>query len=99
MASDDAPRAHSSATAKAAHVRPTPFDWMELLKTVALPLVTLVLGYMFNQSISERQRASSQATLLTDMTTRREQADSDLRKDMFQSILSTFMDKDPKLAP
>ena len=75
------------------------FHWMELLKTIALPLVTLLLGAMFNASLTTRQTAASQANLLTQVTARQEQDDSDLRKDMFQKILDTFMNKDPKLAP
>lgn len=75
------------------------FHWMDLLKTIALPLVTLLLGAMFNESLTTRQAAANKANLLTEMTARREQDDSDLRKDMFQKILDTFMNKDPKLAP
>jgi hypothetical protein len=78
---------------------PAAFQWIELVKTVALPLVTLLLGAMFNASLNTRQVAASEANLLTEMTARREQADSDLRKDMFQKILDTFMNKDPKLVP
>jgi hypothetical protein len=77
----------------------TPFRWMELLKVVALPLVTAVLGFTFNSTLAERQAADNDMRLYTEMMARREQADSDLRKDMFKSILETFMSKDPKLAP
>lgn len=73
------------------------FDWMDLLKVVALPIVTLYLGFMFNSALSERQATDNKMRLYTEMMARREQADSDLRKDMFKSILDTFMSKDPKL--
>jgi hypothetical protein len=75
------------------------FSWMELLKVVALPLVTLFLGFTFNSTLAERQAADNNMRLYTEMMARREQADSDLRKDMFKSILDTFMSKDPKLEP
>lgn len=71
--------------------------WMDLVKVVALPLVTLVLGFLFNSSLNQRQAEDSDMHLYTEMMGRREQADSDLRKDMFKSILDTFMSKDPKL--
>jgi hypothetical protein len=83
------------------------FNWVELLKILALPLVTLIVGYLFNvslnkrqaienASLSERQAHESYVRLYADMMGRREEADSALRKDMFQSILSTFLTKNPK---
>ena len=71
--------------------------WIELTKILALPLVTLVLGYWFNSSLNERQQVESNIRLYAEMMGRREEADSNLRKDMFNSILDTFMSKDPAL--
>ena len=62
---------------------------------LALPLVTLVLGYWFNASLNERQQIDNNIRLYAEMMGRREEADSNLRKDMFNSILTTFMSKDP----
>lgn len=73
------------------------WPWIELIKVLALPLVTLVLGYWFNASLNERQQVESNIRLYAEMMGRREEADSNLRKDMFNSILSTFMTKDPSL--
>ena len=69
--------------------------WVDLIKALALPLVTLVLGYWFNSSLNERQQVESNIRLYAEMMGRREEADSNLRKDMFNSILTTFMSKDP----
>jgi hypothetical protein len=70
--------------------------WLiELVKVLALPLVTLVLGYWFNSSLNERQQIDNNVRLYAEMMGRREEADSNLRKDMFNSILNTFMAKDP----
>ena len=69
--------------------------WIDLIKVLALPLVTLVLGYWFNSSLNERQQVESNIRLYAEMMGRREEADSNLRKDMFNSILTTFMAKDP----
>ncbi len=73
------------------------WPWIELMKVLALPLVTLVLGYWFNASLNERQQVESNIRLYAEMMGRREEADSNLRKDMFNSILNTFMTKDPSL--
>jgi hypothetical protein len=71
------------------------WPWIELVKVLALPLVTLVLGYWFNASLNERQQIDNNVRLYAEMMGRREEADSNLRKDMFNSILTTFMSKDP----
>ena len=71
-------------------------SWViDLIKVLALPLVTLVLGYSFNSSLNERQQIDNNVRLYAEMMGRREEADSNLRKDMFNSILNTFMAKDP----
>ncbi|HVG56417.1 MAG TPA: hypothetical protein VM846_18400 [Vicinamibacterales bacterium] len=71
--------------------------WVDLVKALALPLVTLVIGYWFNSSLNERQQVESNIRLYAEMMGRREEADSNLRKDMFNSILNTFMTRDPSL--
>ena len=70
---------------------------IELAKVLALPLVTLVLGYWFNASLNERQQMDTNTRLYIEMQGRREEADSNLRKDMFNSILQTFMVRDSAL--
>ena len=70
---------------------------MDLIKALALPLVTLVLGYWFNVSLNERQQVESNIRLYAEMMGRREEADSNLRKDMFNSILTNFLARDPSL--
>ena len=70
---------------------------IDLLKVLALPLVTLVLGYWFNASLNERQQMDTNTRLYIEMQGRREEADSNLRKDMFNSILQTFMARDPSV--
>jgi hypothetical protein len=69
-------------------------DW---LKAVAMPLVTLVLGFWFNATLGARQEHESNVRLYAEMMGRREEADSALRKDMFQFSLNTFMHKEPEL--
>jgi hypothetical protein len=71
-------------------------DWMEAAKVVAMPLVTLLVGSLFSYSLNARQDADQNYRLYADMMGRREQSDSDLRKDMFQSILTTFLKREEK---
>lgn len=71
--------------------------WLEILKVVAIPLVTLILGFVFNAAINRRQTDDQKLRLYTELMGRREESDSALRKDMFNSILGTFLSKDPKL--
>jgi hypothetical protein len=84
------PESHTPAASGEKHQWP----WIELIKVLALPLVTLVLGYWFNASLNERQQIDNNIRLYAEMMGRREEADSNLRKDMFNSILTTFMAKD-----
>ena len=72
---------------------------VEILKVVAMPLVTLIVGFGINQSLNTRQARENNLRLYTDMMGRREEADTALRKDMFNSILATFMQKDSTLKP
>jgi hypothetical protein len=67
--------------------------WLELLKVIAMPLVTLVLGFVVNSSLDARHESENNLRVYTEMMGRREEADSTLRKDMFQSILSTFLNQ------
>lgn len=71
---------------------------MDILTVVAMPLVTAVVGFTINSSLNARQERENNLRLYADMMTRREQADSDLRKDMFKSILDKFTSAktDPK---
>ena len=60
--------------------------WIELAKILALPLVTLILGYWFNSTLNERQQTESNIRLYAEMMGRREEADSNLRKDMSRMV-------------
>jgi hypothetical protein len=44
--------------------------WMEIVKVAAIPLVTLVLGFVFNASINSRQARETNYRLYTEMTFR-----------------------------
>jgi hypothetical protein len=69
--------------------------WVDVLHVVAMPLVTLIVGFLLNSSLSTSQTQDSNLRLYADMMGRREEADSSLRKDMFASILDTFVARTP----
>ena len=93
MSEGDAPAAPPPKPDDVGRAKP----WIELVKVTALPLVTLVLGFYFNASLNDRQQRDTSLRLYTEVQGRREEADSNLRKDMFNSILQTFMTRDPSL--
>jgi hypothetical protein len=41
--------------------------WLDVLKAVAIPLVTLILGFVFNASLNSRQMRESNIRLYTEM--------------------------------
>jgi hypothetical protein len=94
MAEDDT---KGATEAEDATPKPGASRGLELLKVAAMPLVTLVVGFLINSSLDSRQARENNLRLYADMMGRREEADSALRKDMFKSILDTFMQKDPKM--
>jgi hypothetical protein len=71
--------------------------WLDLGKTVAMPLAALIVGVVFNYSLSKSQARDSDMRLYTEIMGRREQADSDLRKDMFKAVLEKFMSSNEKM--
>src|SRR5262245_20325833 len=97
MSEPDLPPVEAAPAAAPAPASSKSPAWIELVKVLALPLVTLVLGYWFNSSLNERQQVESNIRLYAEMMGRREEADSNLRKDMFNSILTTFLARDPSL--
>src|SRR5215813_667417 len=68
--------------------------WVEIGKVVGMPLAALILGFIFNYTLSKAQARDNDMRLYTEMMGRREQADSDLRKDMFKAVLDKFMSND-----
>jgi hypothetical protein len=70
--------------------------WLDVGKVFGMPLAALILGFYFNYTLSKSQARDSDMRLYTEMMGRREQADSDLRKDMFTAVLDKFMSNDSK---
>jgi hypothetical protein len=52
----------------------------------------LLIGHQFNSNMSSQQMVDSRFRLYSELMSKREQAESDLRKDMFTSIINSFME-------
>lgn len=75
-----------------------PKDFWDKLAVVMQPLGGLLtafavayVGLMGSQLLERRQSVDTNARLYSELMSRREEAESSLRKDMFQSIISSFM--------
>jgi hypothetical protein len=72
----------------------TPYTEGPLFK-LAGPILTALtvslLGFFTSQYLSERQAINARIQLYAQLMTQREQSDSALRKDMFRTILDSFM--------
>jgi hypothetical protein len=58
-----------------------------LLTAVAV----VVVGFVTNQQLAQRQDREGRVRLYSELMSRREDAESQLRKDMFQSIIASFL--------
>ena len=54
-------------------------------------LAVAVLGFRLNSTLQERQTTESNFRLYSELMSQREQAESALRKDMFKSIIDSFL--------
>ena len=73
---------------------------MRAVGTLLIPLVVAGVGFYATSALEERQNVETNIRLYAQLMGAREQADSDLRKEMFNTILGTFLDvgKDQTLA-
>jgi hypothetical protein len=62
-----------------------------LLKGVAAPLAVALVGYLGTSYLSERQRDETQAQFYAGLLAKREEADSNLRKEMFRYVIETIL--------
>lgn len=77
-------------------------DWLATLIKVLTPvivgLVVAYVGYLSNKTLSEVSNKQESARLVTELQVRREQSESELRKDIFNQTLRTFLLEDAQLA-
>lgn len=63
----------------------------KLAGPILTALTVSLLGFFTSQYLSERQAINARVQLYAQLMTQREQSDSALRKDMFRTILDSFM--------
>jgi hypothetical protein len=68
---------------------PSHRDWWRWLQILVVPLTTVIVG----QYASNWQERESARRTYADMMNRREEAESSLRKDMFQSTIMPFLER------
>ncbi len=61
------------------------------ISSIAIPLAIASLGYFGNQYLQKNQANEAKLRLFTEIMNQREASESDLRKDMFNSIISSFL--------
>ena len=66
-----------------------------LVATLAIPLALSWLGYTYQRTTLQQQSVEARLRLYTELLSKREQADTDLRKDMFAKVLDKFLVQDP----
>jgi hypothetical protein len=72
--------------------------WDVLLKPVGGLLAALsvaLVGFFGSQYIERQQATETNVRLYAELMSNREKADSDLRKDMFNAIITTFLESKP----
>lgn len=94
--SSDVVESKVSLNAETGDPQKSAFDWMDLAKVVAMPLVTLLVGAYFSYTLNLHQQTDQDSRLYAEMMSRREESDTNLRKDMFQLSMSTFLKREEK---
>lgn len=62
-----------------------------LFKVVVLPLILLIGGFVANGWLQKRQEIEAKTHLYAELMSKREEADTSLRKEMFRYIIETFL--------
>src|SRR5574341_990281 len=63
--------------------------------SVLTPLAIASLGFFGNQFLKSREESEAKVRLYSELMSRREESESALRKDMFDTIIKSFLDSKP----
>lgn len=64
---------------------------LKLAEALVTPLTVAIVGIIGSQYLSERERSETDFRFYTELMSRREESDSNLRLEMFKSILENFL--------
>jgi len=67
------------------------WDKLAVVASLMVPLSVAAVGFMGTQYLHKQQEAETKGRLYVQLQTSREQADSDLRKSMFDTVIKTFL--------
>jgi len=67
------------------------WDKLAVVASLMVPLSVAAVGFMGTQYLHRQQEAETKGRLYIQLQTSREKADSDLRKSMFDTVISTFL--------
>lgn len=73
----------------------TVWDKIDILSKASLPVVLALIGFFVSRTLNDIQSRDSDARLYTQLMTQREDADTGLRRGMFESVLKTFLETRP----
>lgn len=66
-------------------------DWVKIVTPLVIGLLIAWAGYVSNLTLSSISNSQQSARLITELQIRREQAESELRKDVFDQTLQAFL--------
>ena len=67
------------------------WDKLKSLGPILIPIVILILGLVADDNLQRQKELNARTRVYVELLSSREKADSDLRKDMFSSIIKTFL--------
>jgi hypothetical protein len=71
------------------------WDKVDVISKAALPVALALIGFFVSRTLNEIQSRDSDSRLYTQLMTQREDADTGLRRGMFESALKTFLESRP----
>jgi hypothetical protein len=66
---------------------------IQVLQISVMPVVVSLVGYFGSSYLAQREQATAGANFYAELLTKREESDSNLRKEMFRSVIDTFLGK------
>jgi hypothetical protein len=73
--------------------------WLKPIGGLSTALAVVAAGYFTSQYLDSQQARETNVRLYAELMSNREQSESTLRKDMFQSIIASFVGKDAQSSP
>lgn len=68
----------------------------KLISAILIPIAIVTLGLIGNHYLQKTQESAEKFQLYSELMSKREESESAVRKDMFNSIIGSFLDKTKK---